>query len=70
MSLIVNDPDTAYPNQNMVWKRFSSLFKAADGLIFYKPVFEAYFREALREYYEDNVQYFEFRALLTGVSFT
>ena len=64
----MSDPATAYPKPKTAWKKFSSLFKAADGLIFYKPVFEAYFREALREFYEDNVQYFEFRALLTDVS--
>lgn len=69
MTLIVDDPFKVYPNTDVVWQRFYALFGASDGLVFYEPVFKAYFYEALQEFYDDNVQYIEFRGLLTKVSF-
>ena len=68
MTLIVDDPWHAYPTQHAVWMRFYSLFAAADGLIFYADIFKRYFIEAIHEFFMDNVQYFEFRALLPSVS--
>ena len=68
MTLIVDDPWHAYPTQHDVWMRFYSLFTAADGLSFYADIFKRYFIEAIHEFYMDNVQYFEFRALLPSVS--
>uniref|UniRef100_A0A182QSP6 Adenosine deaminase n=1 Tax=Anopheles farauti TaxID=69004 RepID=A0A182QSP6_9DIPT len=58
------DPLNAYRTINDVWDRFSRLFLALNPIVTYKPVWEYYFREALREFYEDNVMYLEFRGLL------
>eukprot|EP00058_Branchiostoma_floridae_P011142 XP_002596630.1 hypothetical protein BRAFLDRAFT_219059 [Branchiostoma floridae] len=67
MSLIREDPKMAYPTQAAVWKAFEGVLTVANGLIFYSPVFKAYFYEALREFYEDNVQYIELRGLLPQI---
>uniref|UniRef100_A0A182N9D8 Adenosine deaminase n=1 Tax=Anopheles dirus TaxID=7168 RepID=A0A182N9D8_9DIPT len=58
------DPLNAYRTINDVWNRFSRLFLALDPIVTYRPVWEYYFREALREFREDNVMYLEFRGLL------
>lgn len=58
------DPLNAYRTINDVWDRFSRLFLALDPIVTYKPVWEYYFREALREFHDDNVMYLEFRGLL------
>ncbi|XP_035913312.1 adenosine deaminase 2-like isoform X2 [Anopheles stephensi] len=63
-SLYEEDPQRAYRSINDVWNRFSRIFLALNPIVTYKPVWEHYFREALREFYEDNVMYLEFRGLL------
>ena len=67
MTLNVADPAKTYPTQDSVWQKFYSCFQTADGLIFYEEIFKAYFMEAISEFYVDNVQYIEFRALLNSV---
>lgn len=52
---------------NHVWQRFEQILTRANGLINYKPVFIDYFYKALGEFYADNVQYVEVRALLPQV---
>ncbi|XP_050074430.1 adenosine deaminase 2-A-like [Anopheles maculipalpis] len=66
-SLFDEDPLHAYRSINDVWNRFSRIFLALDPIVTYKPVWEYYFREALREFYEDNVMYLEFRGLLPSL---
>ncbi|XP_041770697.1 adenosine deaminase 2-A-like [Anopheles merus] len=63
-SLYTPDPQTAYRSINDVWDRFSQIFLAFNPIVTYRPVWEFYFREALREFHEDNVLYLEFRGLL------
>ena len=67
LTLNVADPAKTYPTQDSVWQKFYSCFQTADGLIFYEEIFKAYFMEAISEFYVDNVQYIEFRALLNSV---
>ncbi|XP_013397015.1 adenosine deaminase 2 isoform X2 [Lingula anatina] len=67
MTLNVPDPHKAYPTQNIVWQKFLDALDSATGLIMYAPVFKDYFYEALKEFYEDNVQYIEVRCLLSEV---
>ena len=68
LSLVVDNPETAYPNVKTVWSRFQSLFGVSGGLLFYSHAFERYYTQALQTFYDDNVQYIEFRAMLPPVS--
>ncbi|CAH1786916.1 unnamed protein product [Owenia fusiformis] len=67
MTLLVDDPVKAYPNIDAVWKKFLDTLGVADGLIFYAPIYKAYYYQALQEFYDDNVQYIEVRTLLSNV---
>ena len=68
MSMVVDDPEKAYPNLSAVWKEFLRVLDVANGLINYAPVFGMYFTEALAEFDRDNVQYLENRGLLPEVN--
>ncbi|XP_078424285.1 adenosine deaminase 2-A [Cetorhinus maximus] len=67
LTLVTENPEEAYQSQNIIWKKFANVFAAASSLISYAPVFKTYFYEALKEFYHDNVQYIEIRALLLPV---
>ncbi|XP_024137960.1 adenosine deaminase 2-A [Oryzias melastigma] len=61
------DPEEAYPSQDVVWDRFEQTFAAVWGLVTYAPVFRDYFYQGLTQFYLDNVMYLELRALLPEV---
>lgn len=67
LTLIVDDPYSTYPDVNVAWNKFMDLFKVSGPLVTYKPIFQEYFYQALKELYEDNVMYLEFRGLLPDV---
>ncbi|XP_052862136.1 adenosine deaminase 2-A-like [Anopheles cruzii] len=63
-TLYDENPTKAYKSINDVWSRFAALFMALEPLVTFKPVWERYFRQALEEFYDDNVMYLEFRGIL------
>ncbi|XP_038623807.1 adenosine deaminase 2 [Tachyglossus aculeatus] len=67
MTLETEEPEKAYPDQATVWKRFEGNFGTLSGLVRYAPVFQDYLAGALKEFYEDNVQYMELRTMLTPI---
>ncbi|KAL1518157.1 hypothetical protein ABEB36_001824 [Hypothenemus hampei] len=46
------------------WQRFQLIFDRLKPLLTYRPVFEDYFYQALKELYEDNIKYLEVRTTL------
>ncbi|GAA6069748.1 adenosine deaminase 2-A-like isoform X1 [Tachysurus ichikawai] len=64
LTLVTEDPDSEYPNQDVVWKRFEQAFLVAFGLVTYAPVFKDYLYEGFRQFHSDNVMYVEVRALM------
>ena len=62
-----SDPYSAYPTQAAIWKKFNAIFTAMYGLVSYKPAFVAYYKEALLEFYNDNIQYIEIRSTIPQV---
>lgn len=67
LTLIVNDPQKEYPSINAVWTAFAHIFGTVLEMLTYKPVWQKFFYQALKELYEDNVRYVEFRCVLPEV---
>lgn len=67
LTLIVKDPHNSYPTINSVWTAFMHRFMTIQDMITYKPIWEEYFYQALKELYDDNVKYLEFRTILPFV---
>lgn len=67
LTLIVDDPQKAYPDINSVWYSFANIFVTMCEMLSYKPIWQKYFYQALKELYDDNVRYIEFRGLLPDV---
>lgn len=61
------NPKIQFADINAVWSRFMQLFIIAGDIITYAPVWKDYYKQALSEMYNDNVQYLEFRGLLPAV---
>lgn len=67
-TLMTENPEVDYANQNIVWSKFQRIFFTISGLVHYAPVFRDYVFQALEEFYQDNVLYLELRAMLFPVS--
>ncbi|KAL9692873.1 hypothetical protein quinque_012158 [Culex quinquefasciatus] len=67
INLKLRDPELMHTDVNTVWNDFQQIFDALKDLLMYKPFFEDYHRQMLREFYDDNVQYIELRASLSKV---
>lgn len=61
------NPKTQFADVNSAWNRFMQLFIYVGPLVTYAPIWKSYYKQALKEMYEDNVQYLEFRGLLPEV---
>ncbi|KAH8303630.1 hypothetical protein KR018_009177 [Drosophila ironensis] len=57
-------PTKKFEDNNAAWSTFMDIFGLLDGLVLYAPVWADYYYSALEEFYEDGVQYLEFRSLL------
>lgn len=64
MTMECNDPIIAYSDVNKAWNKFTDIFEFINSLLTYKPVYEDYYLQALKELYEDNVMYLEIRSTL------
>lgn len=67
MSLLRDDLASINPTQDEIWDAFGSCFSVMNGIVYYPPVFRDYFRRALQEFHDDNVQFIEVRILLKEV---
>ncbi|XP_022432858.1 adenosine deaminase 2 isoform X2 [Delphinapterus leucas] len=67
-TLVTENPQATYANQDAVWAKFETIFFAIAGLVSYAPVFRDYISQGLEEFYQDNVLYLELRAMLYPVS--
>ncbi|XP_024588949.1 adenosine deaminase 2 isoform X3 [Neophocaena asiaeorientalis asiaeorientalis] len=66
-TLVTENPQATYANQDAVWAKFETIFFAISGLVSYAPVFRDYISQGLEEFYQDNVLYLELRAMLYPV---
>ncbi|KOB58090.1 Adenosine deaminase related growth factor [Operophtera brumata] len=66
-TLVVDDPDTAYPAITDTWDAFMNYFTTIIPLVTYRPVWEQYFYDALKKYREDNLMYIEVRSVLPNL---
>ncbi|ESO95457.1 hypothetical protein LOTGIDRAFT_215090 [Lottia gigantea] len=67
LSIIVDNPDDVYKTVDDVWQKFNDYFSLLNGAFQYVPVFQDYFRRALSEFYQDNVQCVELRVTLSPI---
>lgn len=61
MSIWTADPFVTYKSINDVWGKFGSYFNSMAGLIHNLTTSKLYVEQALKEFYEDGVQYMELR---------
>lgn len=66
-TLRTENPTVAYRDINDVWNKLTSIFILLDPLVLYVPVWRDYYTQTLKEAFEDNVQYVEFRGLLPAL---
>ncbi|KAK0040424.1 adenosine deaminase 2 [Biomphalaria pfeifferi] len=69
MSIWSEDPFLAYPTVNDVWKKFRNYFTSLGGLLKTSEHYRMYFEQALKEFYEDGVQYIEIKTTSTSEEF-
>ncbi|KAF5290658.1 hypothetical protein FQR65_LT01948 [Abscondita terminalis] len=64
INLYTENPKAKYNSINDVWDAFQNMFTVVKGLVTYRPVFEDFFYQALKELYDDNVMYLEYRGTI------
>lgn len=62
LTLFTEDPETAYPSQDVVWEKFEKKFAVVFGLITHAPVLRDYLYKGLEELHGDNIMYLELRS--------
>ncbi|KOB78871.1 Adenosine deaminase related growth factor [Operophtera brumata] len=66
-TLVVDDPDTAYPSITETWAALGNYFKMIRQLLSFRPVFEQYIYDTLKKFREDNIMYMEVRTALINL---
>lgn len=61
-TMVVDDPDTAYPSQTDSWTRLTRYFVIIRPLLAYRPILEQYLYDTLKKFREDNIMYIEVRS--------
>lgn len=67
LSLLTDNPDEKYPDENAAWAAFQGYFVAITDMLMYRPAWEGYLYHALQEFVDDNVLYIEFRGTLPPI---
>lgn len=67
LTLFTEDPEAAYPSQDVVWEKFEKTFVVISGLITHAPVLRDYLYQGLEELHRDNIMYLELRSGLAKV---
>ncbi|KAG7270307.1 hypothetical protein CRUP_030207 [Coryphaenoides rupestris] len=62
LTLFTEDPEAAYPSQDVVWEKFEKKFVVTSGLITHAPVLRDYLYQGLEELHRDNIMYLELRS--------
>ncbi|CAL8242541.1 unnamed protein product [Merluccius merluccius] len=62
LTLVTEDPDAAFPSQDVAWEKFEKAFVVASGLITHAPVLRDYLYRGLEELHRDNIMYLELRS--------
>nr|XP_019545562.2 adenosine deaminase 2-like [Aedes albopictus] len=65
INLKKGDPTLMHADINTVWVEFEKMFSVIRDFVNYRPFFEAFHMQLLKEFYEDNVQYIELRMPLS-----
>ncbi|XP_063976169.1 adenosine deaminase 2-like [Diachasmimorpha longicaudata] len=64
LTMLVENPDEKYPDVDAAWIKFMDIFMFIWPILTYRPVWEDYYYQGLKELYEDNVLYLELRSTL------
>ena len=70
LSIVVDNPEVAYPNVNTVWSAFGKRFRTLKTLISFKELVAEHFYQGLKEFYDDGVQYMEIRSSFSPICAT
>lgn len=64
LMLNVENPWVEYSSLETVWKQFKKVFSTVYELLSYKPVFQDYTYQILKELYDDNILYTELKGVI------
>ena len=70
LSIVVDNPDVAYPNVNTVWAAFGKRFRTLSALLSFKDLVKEHFYQGLKEFYDDGAQYIEVRSSFSPICAT
>lgn len=64
-TMVIDNPTEVYTDINTIWAAFQQYFIVTTPLLSYKPAWEYYLYNTLKEYRLDNLMYMEIRTVLT-----